>query len=99
MQMDGMILILRSYARVLSRMTHEMNPGDQTKAICILEWLACSCRLMKMHKVQDGVVFYADNLVLSKKTKLPRVVFDLCKPLIEPGPNNTIDFVHYSAKE
>jgi hypothetical protein len=24
---------------------------------------------------------------------------DLCKPLIEEGHKNTIDFVHYSAKE
>lgn len=84
---------------MLSRILHEMNPGDQAKAIRILEWLACSCRLMKMHEVQDGVVFHAENLVLSDETKLPRAVFDLCKPLIEPGPKGTIDFVHYSAKE
>ena len=76
-----------------------MNPGEYAKAIRILEWLACSCRLVKMHEVQDGIVFCADNFVLNEETKLPRAVLELCKPLIEPGPKNTIDFVHYSAKE
>ncbi|EXJ84684.1 hypothetical protein A1O3_05354 [Capronia epimyces CBS 606.96] len=91
--------IEEAYGRVLRRVTEEMNPKDYAKAIRILEWLACSCRLMKMCEVQDGIVFDADNLVLDDETKLSPDVLDICKPLIEEGPNKTIDFVHYSAKE
>ena len=76
-----------------------MDPKEYAKATRILEWLACSCRLMKMHEVQDGIAFHADNLILDDDTKLSPAVLDLCKPLIEEGPNKTIDFVHYSAKE
>jgi hypothetical protein len=65
----------------------------------ILEWLACSCRLMRIHEVRDGIVFHTDNLVLDEDTRLPSGVLDLCKPLIEEGPNHTIDFVHGSARE
>jgi hypothetical protein len=76
-----------------------MDPREYAKATRILEWLACSCRLMKMHEVQDGIAFHADSLILDDDTKLSPAVLDLCKPLIEEGPNKTIDFVHYSAKE
>jgi hypothetical protein len=76
-----------------------MDAKEYAKVIRILEWLACSCRLMKMREVQDGIVFHADNMVLNDETKLSPAVLDLCKPLIEEGPNKTIDFVHYSAKE
>lgn len=54
---------------------------------------------MKAREVQDGIVFDADNMVLDDENKLSPNVLDLCKPLIEEGPNKTIDFVHYSAKE
>lgn len=65
----------------------------------ILEWLACSCRLMKIHEVCDGIVFDAENLVLEEDTKVSPAVLEICKPLIEEGPNKTIDFVHGSARE
>ncbi|KAI1610626.1 hypothetical protein EDD36DRAFT_467683 [Exophiala viscosa] len=76
-----------------------MSEKEKAKTMRILEWLACSCRLMKKHEVQDGIVFAANNMVLDDETKLAPAVLDLCKPLIEEGPHNTIDFVHYSAKE
>ncbi|KIW21374.1 hypothetical protein PV08_01954 [Exophiala spinifera] len=88
-----------AYGRVLERITKEMDVDEYAKARRILEWLACSCRLMKIHEVQDGIAFHADNLVLNDDTKFSPAVLDLCRPLIEEGPNNTIDFVHYSAKE
>ncbi|KAJ9503773.1 hypothetical protein H2202_000912 [Exophiala xenobiotica] len=91
--------IEEAYGRILQRVTKEMDAKEYAKAIRILEWLACSCRLMKMREVQDGIVFHANNMVLDDETKLSPAVLDLCKPLIEEGPNKTIDFVHYSAKQ
>ena len=93
------LLNLPRYGRVLLRVTKEMDPKEYAKVIRILEWLACSCRLLKIREVQDGIVFHTGNTVLNDETKLSPAVLELCKPLIEEGPNRTIDFVHYSAKE
>lgn len=54
---------------------------------------------MKAHEVQDGISFLVKDLVLDERTKLISTFWHMCKPLIEEGSKNTIDFVHYSAKE
>jgi hypothetical protein len=54
---------------------------------------------LKSHEVEDGIVLNNRGMVLNEQTKLVTGVMDLCKPLIEEGPKNTVDFVHYSAKE
>ena len=77
---------------------NDLDTQSSEKAIRILQWIACSFRLLKSHEVQDGIVFNS-GLVLDEQTKLVHGFLDLCKPLIEEGPKNTIDFVHYSAKE
>lgn len=55
---------------------------------------------MKVHEIQDGIVLHTMDIELTEETKLCNTTFlDLCRPLIEEGPNSTVDFVHYSAKE
>jgi hypothetical protein len=65
----------------------------------ILQWIACSFRILKTHEIQDGIVFQESGVTLNEQTKLREGFLEQCKPLIEEGPKNTIDFVHYSAKE
>ena len=77
----------------------ELNAQSSEKAIRILEWVACSFRILKAHEIQDGILFHISDMVLDESTKLVDGFLDLCKPLIEDGPKNTVDFVHYSAKE
>jgi hypothetical protein len=36
---------------------------------------------------------------LNQQTRMQGQILDLCRPLIEDGPNDTVDFVHFSAKE
>ena len=62
--------------------------------------MACSFRPLKAWELQDGIVFRpgTDN-VLNDTTKLQRSILEVCKPIIEEGPGNTVDFVHFSAKE
>lgn len=89
-----------SYGLILDRVVRDLNKETSKKAIRILEWIACSFRIMKVHEIQDGIVLHTRDMELNERTKLRDSKFlDLCKPLIEEGPNNTIDFVHYSAKE
>jgi len=76
-----------------------MNDSGSDVAIRILEWLACSCRTLKAYEILDGITFVSpDSMVLDKKKKYHRDVLNLCRPLIENGPSDTVDFVHFSAK-
>jgi hypothetical protein len=86
------------YGRILRRLM-EQSGNEASEAIRILEWVACSFRVLKSHEVQDGILFHTRDIELNEQTKLKGSVLKLCKPLIELGPKNTIDFVHYSAKE
>jgi hypothetical protein len=78
-----------------------MDPSNYARdmAIRILEWMACSCRILKSYELLDGIAFDASHTILTPKTKLRKEILDLCRPLIEEGPASTIDFVHFSAKE
>ena len=78
---------------------HDLSQQNSEKAVRILEWIACSFRMMKIHEVQDGIVLHSVDSVLDENTKLNVNFLDICRPLIEEGPKKTIDFVHYSAKE
>lgn len=78
---------------------NDLSPQNSEKAVRILEWIACSFRMMKIHEVQDGIVLHSVDSVLDETTKLNANFLNICKPLIEEGPRKTIDFVHYSAKE
>lgn len=56
---------------------------------------------MKSHEIQDGIVLHTRDIELNEQSKLRGDSFlALCKPLIELNTkNNTVDFVHFSAKE
>lgn len=56
---------------------------------------------MKAHEIQDGIVLHSREIELNEQSKLRGDSFlALCKPLIELNTkNNTVDFVHFSAKE
>lgn len=87
------------YGRILDRGIYELSERESTWALRILEWLACSFRPLKLYEIQDGITFHINNNTLSDETKLKPGFVDICKPLIEEAPGNTIEFVHYSAKE
>jgi hypothetical protein len=89
------------YGRILDRMMDGLTEQNSAKALKILEWLACSFRIMKAHEIRDGIQFHTKGLELNDRTKVKLIdgFFNMCKPLIEEGPKNTIDFVHYSAKQ
>ncbi|KAH8587407.1 hypothetical protein B0O99DRAFT_733524 [Bisporella sp. PMI_857] len=88
-----------AYGRILQHIMKELGERDCQKAIRILQWVACSFRVMKSYEIQDGIVLCVSGSVLDQNSKLLDGFWELCKPLIEDGPKNTLDFVHYSAKE
>lgn len=68
-------------------------------AIRILEWMACSYRVLKNYEILDGVALDRLNRTLTSRTRIGTRALDLCRPLIEDGPANTVEFVHFSARE
>jgi len=80
-----------------------MDPGNPTNAkymaVRILEWMACSYRVLKSYELLDGITIDSSNKTLTPKTKVRKEILDLCRPLIEEGSASTVDFVHFSAKE
>jgi hypothetical protein len=77
----------------------EVSPHIRSLSIRILEWMSCSFRRLKIYEILDGVSIRPDRKSLDSNTKLPERVLDLCRPLIEDGPYNTLIFVHFSAQE
>ncbi|KAF7855285.1 uncharacterized protein EAF02_011544 [Botrytis sinoallii] len=89
-----------AYGRILDRIMDPSNPETaKFMAIRILEWMACSYRVLKNYEILDGVALDRSNWTLTSKTKIGKRALDLCRPLIEEGPANTVEFVHFSAKE
>jgi hypothetical protein len=68
-------------------------------AIRILQWMACYYRPLRIYEVLDGISLRPGCTMLNHKTRMRREVLDLCRPLIEDGLFDTLDFVHFSAKE
>ncbi|KAI9640653.1 hypothetical protein NHQ30_010957 [Ciborinia camelliae] len=89
-----------AYGRILERIMDPKNPERvKQMAMRILEWMACSYRVLKSYEIIDGIAFDGSNTTLTARTKNRREVLDRCRPLIEDGPSNTVEFVHLSAKE
>ncbi|KAF2493309.1 hypothetical protein BU16DRAFT_563472 [Lophium mytilinum] len=86
------------YERIILRIK-SFSPQNYDKAVRILEWITFAKRAPKKYEVQDAVALTASNTILSEKTKLPETVLQLCRPLIEDGPDNTIVFVHFTVHE
>jgi len=61
--------------------------------------MACSFRPLKVHEIQDGILFEPGNIELTQETKLLPSVIEVCKPILQIGANRTVTFVHFSAKE
>ncbi|RFU29393.1 hypothetical protein B7463_g6916, partial [Scytalidium lignicola] len=87
-----------AYQRLLDRIQKKHGENHRQKAHFILHWIAGSFRTLKTYEVQNGVVLASEG-TLNDSNCLPRSIFDLCKPIIEEGPGNTIRFVHFSAKQ
>ncbi|KAH7355162.1 hypothetical protein BKA65DRAFT_581895 [Rhexocercosporidium sp. MPI-PUGE-AT-0058] len=89
-----------AYGRILDRILDEaVSPHIRSLSVRILEWMSCSYRRLKLHEILDGVSIHPNCTSLESSTKLSRRVFDLCRPLVEDGPCDTVVFVHFSAQE
>ncbi|KAI9803678.1 MAG: hypothetical protein M1833_000590 [Piccolia ochrophora] len=87
-----------SYGRILETIKVSLNNVERQKAFRILEWLSCSFRPLQPYEVEDGIIFSAGESSLTSANTLRKRLQDLCGPIIEVTANS-VDFVHFSAKE
>ena len=87
------------YSQILGSMKVQLSQNDYTKALRVLGWLAFSKRSLRSYELQHAVALHSNAPVLRDDTKLLRSVSEICKPLVESGPQQTVVLIHSSVRE
>jgi len=87
------------YNRILERIKETSNLKNHQKALRVLRWISFARRPLKTYELQWGITLYDGNTMLTPETKPLGDVIDICRPLIEDGPSQTIQLIHASVKE
>jgi hypothetical protein len=87
------------YTSILTRITQAAGPSNVEKVIRVLGWISFAKRPLKGHELQYGLILHAENTKTCAETKPLIVIYNICKPLIEDGPNGSVVFAHSSIKE
>lgn len=93
------LIPLKSYDKIFERRHRKFTQPNEERAFRIFQWLACSQRPLKKFEIQDAVSLHPACAWINDETRLFDSVVELCKPLVENGPNDVVRFVHASVKE
>ena len=91
-----------SYEKILDQIdTSSQSPARSRYARKILKWVACAERSIKWHELQAalGVEELRDGILDLERTRLRTSVKELCGALVELNEDETVEFVHSSARE
>ena len=91
----------KAYGRILGRFKF-LHSNLRKRVFKILSWLCAARRPVSVYEVIDGIALDFDQRELCSKWKIQNFyhhMVDLCAPLIEVAPNQTLQIVHFSAKE
>lgn len=87
------------YERILVRIK-SLRTNEQTQAIKMLEWMACGFRTLKVRELEDALAINHDDRTIHGDRRLLKArLKDLCGPMVEVTDQETVIFVHFSAKE
>jgi hypothetical protein len=64
-----------------------------------LQWVTVARRPPKPYEIHFGAGLGQRTSTIDDNTKLSEATLELCRPLIECGPRNTIIFAHFTVKE
>ena len=87
------------YYHIVEEIKERSSLKDLHKVLRILHWMSFARRPLKIYELQWGIALHDGNTKLTSETKPLGDVIDICKPLIEDGPNQTVIFIHSSVKE
>jgi hypothetical protein len=87
------------YERILDRI-RSLSPEERDLAMALLQWMACSTRIMTLRELQLAVSIRLNNTSAEMKNRpLPARLRSVCGPIIEVVGEDTMSFVHFSARE
>lgn len=65
----------------------------------VFQLLTYGKRPLKKFEIRDAVTLRAEVDYLDDNNRVRDSIFDLCKPLVEIAPDDTVRFIHGSVKE
>lgn len=86
------------YRKIFERLL----PSDDVKrdqVSRVFQLLTYGKRPLKKFEIRDAVTLRADVAYLNDNNRVRDSIFDLCKPLVEIAPDDTVRFIHGSVKE
>ncbi|KAK0716576.1 hypothetical protein B0T21DRAFT_296583 [Apiosordaria backusii] len=90
------------YERVMQNLLSQ-NDFRQKDRLSLLGWLACARRPLKWYEVRGAAAIDLDGQTVNYDQLIPRTLKhghrDLCGPLVEQGPDDTLQFIHPTARE
>ncbi|MCJ1358745.1 MAG: hypothetical protein MMC33_008745 [Icmadophila ericetorum] len=66
-----------AYGQMVHCIEQVLSPGNQAKAMRILQWVAFAYRPLKIYELRDTIAFHKNNCSLDKNSKLMDSVLDL----------------------
>jgi len=87
------------YHRILLDIQSQCTAEEHAKAFRVLSWIVSAKRPLRSYELQHGVTLHPGNTAFDFETRPLRNVYDICRPLVEHGPQQTIVFIHSSVSE
>jgi len=92
-------MILYRYERILDRIKSK-DHEEQLQAIRLLEWMTCSARILTLRELEDALAIRPGDLTVDKDKRPYRAQLrTICGPIVEVVGEDSVIFVHFSAKE
>ncbi|KAK4195589.1 hypothetical protein QBC40DRAFT_288802 [Triangularia verruculosa] len=90
------------YERVMHNLLSH-NDFQRQDRLRLLGWLACARRPLKWYEVRGAAAIDLDGQTVDYEQLVPRALRqshrDLCGPLVEQGQDDTLQFIHLTAKD
>ncbi|KAF8545104.1 hypothetical protein BDD12DRAFT_977275 [Trichophaea hybrida] len=89
----------QTYERILDRV-RSLPHQERDLSMKLLQWMTCSTRAMTLREFEDAVGTKPENLTINKKDRPLRArLRGAGAPIVETVGEDTVVFVHFSAKE
>ncbi|KAI0192374.1 hypothetical protein EV127DRAFT_426763 [Xylaria flabelliformis] len=88
-----------AYSRIMHRMVEEVPETAKEDTFRLLGWLVCAKRPLKWREIQAmNSINLDEQCVMLEHQRFIKSPKDLCASLVEIRPDDTLEFVHLTAK-
>lgn len=87
------------YERILDRI-RLLEPRESALAKKLLQWMTCATRDLTLRELEDAMAIQADGRMIDGANRpFGSKLKQICGPIVEIVGEDTMSFVHFSAKE